>query len=201
MNLSNLSKNGLFLAIAFFAVSTASSAPIYTSKELPADISDNDKDGVINVRDFCPDTPSEASIDNDGCPSQNTIALSADLKVSFDSNRYEVKPIYYPEIKKIADFLKQNPSTSVVIKGHTDSIGDDDFNLRLSQDRANAISDVLVQKFRISGDRVKSIGYGEQQPVASNETPEGREQNRRVVAEVFTQRTEERKRWNIFSAE
>lgn len=205
MTFKRLIQHGV-VASAILISTTAISAmtnttPLYDSKALPPNIADTDKDGVINVRDFCTNTPLGASVDNDGCSSESTKLLSVNLQILFDTGKYDVKPIYYSEVKKLADFLKKNPNSSVVIEGHTDNVGQNDYNLNLSRNRANAIASVLVQKFAIASNRVQGVGYGEERPITSNDTPEGREQNRRVVAEVFAKRTAQVKRWNIYSVD
>lgn len=164
-------------------------------------LQDNDKDGVINARDLCPDTPLGARVDNDGCHEVTTKLLSVEMNVLFDSGRFDVKPQYYSEIKKVADFLRSQPNSSVVIEGHTDSVGNDEYNLNLSQNRANAIANVLINNFRIAASRVEAIGYGETRPIASNDTTLGQARNRRVVAEVFANSTRDVERWTIYSVD
>jgi outer membrane protein OmpA-like peptidoglycan-associated protein len=80
--------------------------------------------------------------------------------------------------------MAQYPQTTTVIEGHTDSIGTDAYNQGLSERRANAVRDVLVDQYGVAGERVNAVGYGETRPVADNSTPEGRAINRRVEAEV-----------------
>ena len=86
--------------------------------------------------------------------------------------------------------MKSFPSTSVVMEGHTDSKGAEAYNQRLSERRAKTIADMLVTDFGIDGSRVDSRGYGESRPVASNDTDEGRQHNRRVVAHIEEQEEE-----------
>ncbi|WP_245957863.1 OmpA family protein [Marinomonas piezotolerans] len=164
-------------------------------------LADADKDGVINVRDMCPNTPMGAKVDNNGCSEKSSKLLSLDLKILFSSGKYDVKPQYYGEIKKLADFLKANPTSSVVIEGHTDDVGNANYNLALSQNRADAIANVLVERFGIPRSRVEGIGYGEEKPIATNDTASGRELNRRVVGEVFARKTADIERWNIYSVD
>jgi len=97
-------------------------------------------------------------------------------------NSAVVKPEYYPEIEKLAEYLKEHPDVKVIIEGHTDSTGPADYNLKLSQKRAEAVRKILIEKYGISPDRVIAKGYGETRPIAPNDTPEGRAKNRRVVA-------------------
>ena len=201
MTFSYIAKNGLLLAGLLSTSLCIASEPLYDSTALPANIADDDKDGVINVRDFCPDTALGAKVDNDGCPTQSTHLQSINLEVLFDTGKYDVKPIYYPEIQKLADFMATNPNTTVIIEGHTDSVGDDKDNIELSRNRANAIALVVIRQFGISRDRIRGIGYGESRPIATNDTAQGREQNRRVVAEIYSEQTTQAKRWNIYSVD
>jgi len=110
--------------------------------------------------------------------------VSITLNVKFDTNKSDVKPVYFDEIKKVADFMKKYPSTRAVIEGHTDSVGKVASNLVLSQRRADAIRKILVEKYGIDGSRLKAVGYGSKKPVASNKTAEGKKKNRRVEAKI-----------------
>ncbi|MNT90758.1 Outer membrane porin F precursor [compost metagenome] len=82
--------------------------------------------------------------------------------------------------------MKQYPQTTTVVEGHTDSVGPDAYNQKLSQRRADAVKQVLVQD-GVEASRVSSVGYGESRPVADNGTAEGRAVNRRVEAQVEAQ--------------
>ena len=164
-------------------------------------LADADRDGVIDARDLCPNTPQGAAVDNYGCPNQSTKLLSVELNVLFDSGKADIKPRFYSELKNLAQFLQEHPSSTVVIEGHTDSKGSAELNRELSQKRATAIADVLVDSFRIKADRVKGIGYGETRPIADNDTESGRKQNRRVVAEVFAKEQFANERWTIYSVD
>lgn len=110
--------------------------------------------------------------------------LTIDLELLFATDDALVRPQDYPEIKKLAEFMEQYPSTLVAIEGHTDSRGSDSYNQKLSQRRVNAVKDVLISQFGIATERLTAVGYGESQPRASNESDEGRQMNRRVVAVV-----------------
>jgi OOP family OmpA-OmpF porin len=142
---------------------------------------DEDGDGVCDPYDKCPGTPAGYRVDADGCPI--TVTIRMDIKFDFD--RAVVKKAYLPEVKKVADFLNAHPGSTAVVEGHTDSIGNDDYNQRLSERRANAVRNVLVSNFGVSPGKVTSVGYGESRPVADNDTAAGRAENRRVVG-VFT---------------
>lgn len=106
--------------------------------------------------------------------------------IFFDFNKYDLKPESKPELDKLVQFLKDNPTLHITIKGYTDSVGTASFNLTLSQHRAEAVMQYLIAH-GIQANRLKAVGYGEAQPVASNETEEGRALNRRVEFEITEQ--------------
>lgn len=110
--------------------------------------------------------------------------VSIQLKVLFDTDKAIVKPQYFSEISEVADFMKKYGNTTATIEGHTDSRASDEYNLKLSERRAQSVEQILVNQYGIPAQRLQSIGYGESRPVATNATPEGRQQNRRVVAIV-----------------
>lgn len=157
----------------------------FIPKKSPAIMSidgDDDQDGVLNSRDKCPGTPTNVMVDEDGCPVTTVENLSKVLNVLFDVNQSYVKPIYYSEIEDVAKLLREYPDARVEIQGHTDSTASEIYNQSLSERRAQAIANILVNNFNISSDRVTSKGYGESQPIADNNTFEGRALNRRTVA-------------------
>ncbi len=110
--------------------------------------------------------------------------VRVELDVKFDFDKAAVKSEYMGDIQSLADFMKQYPQTTTTVEGHTDSVGPDAYNQKLSERRAAAVRDVLVNQYGIQGSRVGSVGYGESRPVADNATDAGRAINRRVEAEV-----------------
>ncbi|AZC17338.1 MULTISPECIES: OmpA family protein [Pseudomonas] len=113
--------------------------------------------------------------------------VRVELDVKFDFDKSVVKPNSYADIKNLADFMKQYPQTTTVVEGHTDSVGPDAYNQKLSERRANAVKQVLVNQYGVGAERVQSVGYGESRPVADNATEAGRAVNRRVEASVEAQ--------------
>ena len=99
--------------------------------------------------------------------------------VFFKFAKAELKESSFPELNRLLKLLEDNPGMEIEISGHTCSMGSDEYNLGLSQRRAEAIYDYLI-KNGISASRLSAIGYGETMPKASNETEEGRQFNRRV---------------------
>ena len=105
-------------------------------------------------------------------------------EVFFDSGKSELKAESFEQLEKLVDFLNQNPALEIEIAGHTDNIGSDDYNLELSTNRAKAVASYLKSK-EISEERFKSVGFGEDQPIDSNKTFEGRQLNRRVEFKIL----------------
>ncbi len=136
---------------------------------------DSDGDGVTDDLDKCPNTASGIKVDQDGCP------VDMELVIHFDFDKAVIKDEYKPKIDEIIEILKKEPTYKAVVAGHTDSIGTEEYNMKLSQRRADALKNYMVSK-GISPDRIKTEAYGETRPIASNATPEGRAQNRRDEA-------------------
>ncbi|MCL4136018.1 UNVERIFIED_CONTAM: hypothetical protein GTU68_002577 [Idotea baltica] len=120
-------------------------------------------------------------------PVAETQAVRVELDVKFDFDNSAVNESSYGDIENLANFMNQYPQTTTTVEGHTDSVGTDAYNQQLSEDRANAVREVLVDQYGVSTDRVDSVGYGESNPIADNSTAEGRAVNRRVEASVEAQ--------------
>lgn len=100
--------------------------------------------------------------------------------VLFNTNKAQLKAGGIHNVRKLADFLSENPQHKVLIEGYTDSIGSNVLNQKLSERRANNVRAALVNDMGISSERIATRGYGEEFPVASNDTATGRQLNRRV---------------------
>ncbi len=133
---------------------------------------DADGDGVLDSQDKCPNTPRGAVVDRDGC--------WAFRGVLFDYDKATIKPGHKVVFDNAIKVLKLNPSLTVEIQGHTDSRGSDAYNQRLSENRALSVKQHLVEN-GIAASRLTTRGFGESQPIASNDTEQGRSHNRRVV--------------------
>ena len=106
------------------------------------------------------------------------------LNVQFDSDKAVVKEKYHADVKRVADFMKEFPNTVAEIGGHTDSTASNAYNQKLSEKRANSVRQYIIDKFGIDGSRLTAVGYGEDRPIASNNTEEGKQKNRRVEAVI-----------------
>jgi len=110
----------------------------------------------------------------------NTTGHVAIYGIYFDFNKAKVKPESETALKEITRFLQQNPKLKLYVVGHTDNAGGLDYNMKLSQQRAEAVVKELVSKYKIAPDRLKAGGVGPLAPVATNDTEEGKAKNRRV---------------------
>ena len=136
---------------------------------------DDDNDGVKNSFDKCPNTSPGVKVNKDGC------VETVDLKINFDNNSANIKSDYENKITQFANMMKENKSITAVIEAHTDSKGSDSYNQTLSERRAVSVVNSL-KSYGIESTRLRAVGYGESQPIASNDNEEGKAQNRRVTA-------------------
>ncbi|NIM97228.1 MAG: OmpA family protein [candidate division Zixibacteria bacterium] len=133
---------------------------------------DSDGDGVPDDLDECPDTPKGATVNSVGCWAFEGVVL-------FDFDRYDIKSEAYPLLNEVVAILRKNAQTEVEIQGHTDHVGSAEYNQSLSEKRAKAVMDYLLER-GVEPERLSHKGYGFTRPVASNDTEEGRARNRRV---------------------
>ncbi len=142
---------------------------------------DSDGDGVLDKDDLCPDTPPGYAVDETGC----VVEQSVELLIEFPTDSAEVSRDYYVQIENVIKVMDDAPNIEIEIEGHTDNRGSSQYNLKLSERRAKAVKDIMVKKYSISANRVHSYGYGEDRPVSTNDTEEGRQRNRRVMATII----------------
>ncbi|MBN2865970.1 MAG: OmpA family protein [Thiotrichales bacterium] len=141
---------------------------------------DEDKDGVVDRLDKCLGTPTIFKVDKDGCP---IITLDNAL---FDFDSATLSDADLEKLKSSLSILPALKAMEVIlVVGHTDSMGSDAYNMALSWQRANTVKNFMTSTLNFSEDTVWIVGQGESQPVAENETPEGRQLNRRVEVKVI----------------
>ncbi len=147
---------------------------------------DRDNDGIYDDEDNCPDVPGSAS--NKGCPdvpAEVSKSLSASARnISFGSGNARLSSGSTTSLRQVVRLMNENPSLKIKVEGHTDNAGNDDANMHLSEDRADAVKAYLVGQ-GISADRITTAGYGETMPIADNGTAAGRLKNRRVEIKVL----------------
>ncbi len=145
---------------------------------------DSDGDGVADHLDQCADTVSGKEVNEVGCVRFETQTLTFELNVKFNTGSSDIDQSYTQPLEEMALLLTQHPEVKAVIEGHTDNQGPSAYNLRLSEQRAQAVVDYLVTKLEISADRLTAEGLGESQPIADNASADGRQNNRRVIAVI-----------------
>lgn len=162
-------------------------------------LKDTDGDGVADKLDKCAGTPAGTVVDGSGCPlkvpapqvTERVVITEADRKVvadaianlEFDLGKATIRPRSYATLDRVAALLVEK-NFSLKLAGHTDNTGSDALNLRLSKDRAESVKAYLVSK-GANASRIEATGYGENQPIASNATAAGRQQNRRVEFTLY----------------
>ncbi|PHQ25218.1 hypothetical protein CLH62_12795 [Marinobacter guineae] len=149
---------------------------------------DSDFDGVVNSQDLCPNTAAGAEVDETGCEGIVETIETFTIEVQFPTDSSVIGNAFDSEIRRVADFLKENPETIVEIAGHSDSRGAADYNRALSQRRAEAVAERLTGPLGVDPSKVNAVGYGEEAPIASNDTVDGRAANRRVEARIQIRR-------------
>jgi len=110
--------------------------------------------------------------------------LCISLKVEYATDSAEIQSRYYDEVNKVGEYMKKYPTTTAVIEGHTDNIGGAEHNMKLSLQRAENVVNYLVENFGIERSRLFAKGYGATRRIAYNNTPEGRQKNRRINAVI-----------------
>jgi len=171
-------------------------------KKAPEPCADDDNDGVCNTADRCPNTPAGSEVDAMGCPNVEPdtgmqkspgtgMAMEESDKspapemmqvvVYFDFDSTNVKSMYQGRLEELAKFMKEYPQCRASIEGHTDSIGSDTYNMKLSEQRASSVMKYMQDNFGINASRFDLSGKGEREPAASNKTADGRKQNRRAI--------------------
>jgi OOP family OmpA-OmpF porin len=160
---------------------------------------DTDGDGFMDDEDGCVDKPGILWPDHpkkNGCPPVlKLVELTDDeikikQQVQFDTAKASIKPVSAKLLAEVGLVIRQSPSIKKVsIEGHTDDVGDDDYNMNLSQERANSVRQWLIDKEKVAPDLLEAVGYGETRPIASNRTKAGRQTNRRSEFKVERKKT------------
>jgi len=181
------------------ALSTAEQNAARDREQYAKDMGDDDGDGVANKFDKCPGTPSGTVVDGSGCPikvqrevvKETRVITEADRKVvkdaisnlEFDLGKSTIRPKSYSTLDRVAGLLIEK-NFSLKLAGHTDNTGGRELNLRLSKDRAESVKAYLVSQ-GANASRIEATGYGPDQPIATNSTAAGRQENRRVEFTLY----------------
>lgn len=160
---------------------------------------DSDGDGVSDLFDKCPNTPASDKVDGSGCPlpkpdtvkpvkviitdDDRRLVREAISNLEFATGKSSILPKSYASLDRVAELMVRK-NLSLKLAGHTDNVGTEANNMRLSKDRAESVKAYLVGK-GVNPSRIEATGYGELQPIASNKTAAGRQKNRRVEFTIF----------------
>ncbi|WP_350585683.1 TolC family outer membrane protein [Pseudoalteromonas sp. RB2-MNA-CIBAN-0110] len=150
----------------------------------PSSFLDDDGDGVPNEQDTCPSTPLSTNVDLSGCTIYSASTSNIEIGIPFSADSSDVRSQYIQEISRLADFLKENPNKQVEIQGHASLDGDRTYNRKLSEKRAFAVAEILIKQFDIKPKRVKSFGYGIDQPRVNKISVRANAANRRIEAVI-----------------
>lgn len=165
-------------------VAPVQSEPVEEVKAAPAAFVDernldSDDDGVKDPEDKCPSTPKGVTVNAIGCAVDEKATMQ--INVEFDSGKSGLKTEFHDHMREVAAFLTKHEDVKVQIEGYTDNTGSAAKNTQLSQARAKSVMNALV-KLGVDKKRLTAKGFGPADPIADNNTPEGRQANRRVVA-------------------
>jgi outer membrane protein OmpA-like peptidoglycan-associated protein len=188
--LRNFLKNFSFLMVSLLLVSCASQKSITPTKaaNVNPELNSGQPTQVEVEKEMKPVKETGEALEQTPVSKAEPVPenVSITLSVQFDTGKANIKPKYHNDIKRIANFMSKYPSTPAVIEGHTDNVGKEVVNVKLSHLRAANIKVYLAQKFGVDSSRIKVIGYDYQKPIASNKTAEGRQKNRRGETHIET---------------
>ena len=149
---------------------------------------DTDNDGIFDKDDACPDKPGIAELK--GCPpepklteKEKKIIQKAFSNLEFETGKDIIRPKSFPSLNELANLLKQHPDWILTLSGHTDNQGKPEFNMKLSEKRSKAVANYLIKK-GVKAENIVTEWFGDTKPIADNNTPQGRQKNRRVEMKV-----------------
>ncbi|WP_201607456.1 OmpA family protein [Psychrobacter okhotskensis] len=152
---------------------------------LKADI-DSDGDGVSDKLDYCPNTPSNVMIDENGCPPSLEITdknfIKGEVRVYYDENSSEIDSKYFEELDRVGALMQKRLDIVIVIEAHISTREEKRGYQTLANNRAERFKNFLISKYQVNCNRIKTHGYGAEQPVASSDTEETDQYNRRLYA-------------------
>ena len=150
---------------------------------------DTDKDGILDKDDACPEKPGVPELK--GCPPEPKLTVKeqkiierAFSNLEFETGKDIIRPKSFPSLNELAGLLKQHPDWILKLSGHTDNQGNADFNMKLSEKRAKAVANYLIKK-GANPENIQTEWFGDTKPIADNNTPQGRQKNRRVEMKII----------------
>lgn len=159
----------------------------------PDETGDADGDGIVDNIDRCVNEPETFNeyLDEDGCPDEapqfvrvTKDKIEIEQRIQFESGKSRILPVSFPILDSVVQVMRDYPDLRVLVEGHTDSDGSESYNMRLSDNRAGAVRDYLIQN-GVGASRLESLGYGETRPIDTNRTAAGKLNNRRVEFRIL----------------
>lgn len=147
-------------------------------------LQDDDMDGITNRADKCPNTPKGDKVNTSGCSMMTQKEFSVDLEALFANNSSVVANPDDAKYAEFAEFMKRYTNAKGVIEGHTSAVGDADYNLMLSEKRAVAVKNLLIEKYGVDASRISAVGYGETRLKDTANTAAAHKVNRRIEGRV-----------------
>ncbi|WGV99127.1 OmpA family protein [Vibrio sp. YMD68] len=161
------------------------------------DLLDDDRDGVINARDLCVETPLASEIDNDGCETYIDSKQEMKLNILFANDSYELNSVFLNQIRVMTEFMTNYPSTSIELQGYASKVGNPEYNLKLSEKRAETIRKELISN-GLSHTRIDIVGHGASSLAAYGDDEQSHALNRKVEATVVGFKGSVKEAWTIF---
>ena len=159
--------------------------PTVTTRIISLPEPDTDQDGVVDRLDLCPGTPVEYRVNTDGCHMIEQQLAAIELNILFDNDSAIVKPGFIDEFQRLIEFVQHYPNAQIEVAGHTSSTASEEYNLLLSEKRAQAVLEVLKAEFGFENDRLVAKGYGETQLKNLADTDEAHTENRRIEVVAY----------------
>lgn len=145
---------------------------------------DNDKDGVLDAMDDCANSNPLHQVDVKGCTVMQAQTFSFNLTIHYDKNSSEIPSSYDNKLQGLADFIEEYKVKKLYVYGHTSAPGSETYNMKLSEKRAQSVTDILESKFNIAENIIKPIGRGEEELVDTNDTENAHQLNRRIELNI-----------------
>ena len=184
------------LALSLFGCSLSVPQPPIAKQT--KNLFDNDSDGVINQRDHCPKTPIDAVVDNNGCPTYIDSSEENKIHVLFANDSSVIVENYRNNIKNMSTFLAKYPKTHIELKGYASPVGNAVYNVALSKRRASVIRQALINE-GVTPARIKTVGFGDSDPIKASDVEESNTLSRRVVAQVIGSQGNVVKEWTVYT--
>ena len=189
-----MKRYSVLLLTASIALAGCQTTTTAQSKKIPKDENirtmqaeiDSDSDGVLEKLDYCPNTPPNVMIDENGCPPSLEITdknfIKGEVRVYYDENSSEIDSKYFKELDRVGALMQKRLNIMIVIEAHISTLEESKGYQTLANNRAERFKKFLISKYQVNCNRIKTHGYGAEQPVASSDTEETDQYNRRLYA-------------------